>query len=66
MRILVFLFMSMMLAVFLASTVKADQKACLAEAVYFESRSESFIAQLAVANVVLNRVASKNYPNNIR
>ena len=65
MRILVFLFMSMMLAVFLASTVKADQKACLAEAVYFESRSESFIAQLAVANVVLNRVASKYYPNNI-
>jgi len=65
MRILIFLFMSMALAIFLSSTVKADQKACLAEAVYFESRSESFIAQLAVANVVLNRVASKYYPNNI-
>jgi len=39
--------------------------ACLAMAVYFEARSESFEGQLAVANVVLERVQSKHYPNDI-
>ena len=38
------------------TTAKADELSCLAEAVYFEARSEPFIAQLAVANVVLARV----------
>ena len=28
---------------------KADNLSCLAEAVYFEARSETFVAQLAVA-----------------
>ena len=38
---------------------------CLAEAIYYESRSETTIAQLAVGTVVLNRVKSKRYPSTI-
>ena len=41
------------------------QVECLTEAIYFEGRSESFIGQLAIANVILNRVKSKKYPNNV-
>lgn len=53
------------------SIVQAKRKAriaqhhCLAKAIYFEARSESKAGQLAVANVVMNRVKSENYPNNI-
>ena len=32
---------------------------------YFEARSEDFSSQVAVANVVLNRVASSKYPNTV-
>ncbi len=39
--------------------------ACLAQAVYFESRGEPAEGQLAVAQVVMNRVASAYYPNNV-
>ncbi|TVR10858.1 MAG: cell wall hydrolase [Salinarimonadaceae bacterium] len=38
---------------------------CLAEAVYFEARSEPETGQSAVAQVVLNRVKSNLYPNSI-
>ena len=38
---------------------------CLANAVYFEARSESLEGQLAVAEVVLNRAASGRYPPSI-
>jgi Cell Wall Hydrolase len=38
---------------------------CLAEAIYFEARSESEAGQIAVAQVVLNRVKSPLYPNTI-
>lgn len=38
---------------------------CLAEAIYFEARSESQIAQRAVAEVILNRVDSRRYPNTV-
>ena len=34
----------------------ADELYCLIEAIYFEGRSESVEGQLAIANVVLNRV----------
>ena len=47
---------------------RADQDAqemCLAKAVYFEARSESLEGQLAVAEVILNRVASDRYPDTI-
>jgi spore germination cell wall hydrolase CwlJ-like protein len=38
---------------------------CLAAAVYFEARGESLEGQLAVADVVLNRAASGEYPTSI-
>lgn len=41
------------------------EKRCLAEAVYFESRSEPEDGQAAVAQVVLNRVQSGLYPTTI-
>jgi spore germination cell wall hydrolase CwlJ-like protein len=44
---------------------QAREKRCLAEAVYFEARSEPEEGQAAVAQVVLNRVASGLYPSTI-
>jgi spore germination cell wall hydrolase CwlJ-like protein len=41
------------------------QMRCLAEAIYFESRSEPEAGQAAVAQVVLNRVRSGIFPTNI-
>ena len=38
---------------------------CLAEALYFEARGESLRGQVAVAEVILNRVDSKRYPKTI-
>jgi spore germination cell wall hydrolase CwlJ-like protein len=41
------------------------QQRCLAEAIYFEARSEPEEGQAAVAQVVLNRVRSGLYPANV-
>jgi spore germination cell wall hydrolase CwlJ-like protein len=41
------------------------EQRCLAEAVYFEARSEPVEGQAAVAQVVLNRVRSGLYPSSI-
>ena len=38
---------------------------CLAQAIYFEARSEPVDGQFAVGRVVMNRVADKRYPDNI-
>lgn len=38
---------------------------CLAEAVYYEARSEPSEGQMAVAEVVLNRVKDSRYPNTV-
>ena len=38
---------------------------CLALNVYFEARSESVIAQFAVAQVTMNRVRSDLYPDSV-
>ena len=44
---------------------KSQEYRCLSEAVYYEARSESTSGQKAVAEVVINRVKSKHYPNTI-
>ena len=44
---------------------RASEHQCLSEAIYYEARSESRSGQLAVADVVKNRVKSKHYPNSI-
>jgi len=38
---------------------------CMAEAVYYEARSETLSGQRAVAEVILNRVKSKHFPNTV-
>ena len=42
-----------------------DPITCLAAAIYFESRSEIPHHQTMVADVIMNRVASKRYPNDV-
>ena len=44
---------------------RQSEEKCLAEAVYFEARSEPVEGQVAVAQVVLNRVRSRLYPTSI-
>lgn len=48
-----------------ASVVTAKEQRCLAEAVYFEARGEPLDGQVAVAQVVLNRVRNPAYPETI-
>lgn len=43
----------------------AGDERCLAQAIYFEARSENLEGQLAVAQVVLNRVDDRRYPPSI-
>ena len=53
---------------YLASVPSKDggkQWRCLAEALYFEARSEAVIGQFAVAEVILNRVDSSRFPDSI-
>ena len=44
---------------------ETDELSCLVEAVYHEARSESFIGQLSVANVILERVNLEYFPDTI-
>ena len=38
---------------------------CLAQNIFFEARNEDIMGQIMVAEVTLNRVADKRYPNDI-
>jgi spore germination cell wall hydrolase CwlJ-like protein len=49
----------------LAGAARAKAEKCLANAVYFEARGESVRGQIAVAQVVMNRVFSPFYPNDV-
>ena len=42
-----------------------EQMSCLAEALYFEARGEPIKGQLAVGEVILNRVEDPRYPSSI-
>jgi spore germination cell wall hydrolase CwlJ-like protein len=44
---------------------RAKAEKCLADAIYFEARGEPFKGQQAVAQVVMNRVFSGVYPNDV-
>jgi hypothetical protein len=44
---------------------RAASEKCLAEAIYFEARGEHVRGQMAVAQVVLNRVFSGKYPTTV-
>lgn len=41
------------------------ERRCLAAGIYFEARGESTLGQMAVAEVILNRVESGEYPDTI-
>lgn len=47
------------------SVGQAKEQRCMADAIYFEARGESEKGQVAVAQVVLNRVKNPSYPNTI-
>jgi spore germination cell wall hydrolase CwlJ-like protein len=49
----------------LVGAARTKQEKCLADAVYFEARSEPERGQIAVAQVVVNRAFSGFYPDNI-
>jgi spore germination cell wall hydrolase CwlJ-like protein len=49
----------------LTGTARAKSEKCLANAIYFESRGESVRGQIAVAQVVMNRVFSGFYPGSV-
>lgn len=48
-----------------ASVVTNPEQRCLSEAIYFEARGEPYNGQVAVAQVVLNRVRNPAYPDTI-
>lgn len=45
--------------------VTARERNCLAEAIYYEARSENVYGQMAVAEVIMNRVRHRAYPDTI-
>jgi spore germination cell wall hydrolase CwlJ-like protein len=49
----------------LSGATRAKAEKCLANAVYFEARGEPVRGQIAVAQVVMNRVFSPFYPNDV-
>lgn len=49
----------------LAGQTRVKHERCLANAIYFESRGEAARGQIAVAQVVMNRVFSGYYPDNV-
>ena len=63
-----FIFILLMYTLIVVNPAKADdteERTCLVEAVYFEARSETFAGKLAVANVILERMYNKSFPNSI-
>ena len=48
-----------------APVIAGKERQCLATAIYFEARGEPRQGQIAVAQVVLNRVRSSHYPDTI-
>lgn len=69
-RKMVLLFMFLTTLVIFSKQVSSEEYnvkevECLVEAIYFEARSEIFDGQIAVGNVILNRVSSDKFPNTI-
>lgn len=48
-----------------AAHTAARERQCMAEAIYYEARSERLAGQMAVAEVVMNRVRHRAYPGSI-
>lgn len=56
-----------MIDVILAAVLTASpaQMECLAKNIYFESRNQSHLGQIAVAHVTLNRLTDDRYPSTV-
>jgi len=65
MKKVLFLLLIFMVFIVMMASAKADNFDCLVEALYHEARSESFIGMLSVANVILTRKESSNFPDTI-
>jgi len=50
---------------YLTAAERAKAENCLAQAIYHEARGETVYGQTAVAQVVINRVFSRYYPNSV-
>lgn len=48
-----------------SNTYSEREQWCMATGIYFEARGESYRGQVAVAQVIMNRVAHPNYPDTI-
>lgn len=48
-----------------APQIDARQHACLSQAIYYEARGEAQRGQVAVAEVIINRTRSRQYPSSI-
>ncbi len=48
-----------------ATSVEGREAECLAGAIYFESKGEPLVGQLAVAEVILNRAKSGRFPSSV-
>ncbi len=48
-----------------AAHLAARERQCMAEAIFYEARSENLSGQLAVAEVILNRMRHRAYPNTV-
>ena len=48
-----------------AQSKSSPEIKCLADNIYFESSNQSEVGQIAVANVTMNRMYSKHFPNTI-
>ena len=46
-------------------TTKQESIVCLAKNAYFEARNQSVLSQIAVSQVVMNRVQSPDFPNTV-
>ncbi|WP_052343537.1 cell wall hydrolase [Bacillus massiliigorillae] len=49
----------------LPKTLSSQEKDLMARLVHAEAKGEPYVGKVAVANVVLNRVDSKKFPNNV-
>ena len=47
------------------SVLPAEEVDCLAKNIYFESRNQSHLGQMAVAHVTINRLIDDRYPDTI-
>ena len=55
----------LILSIFSYANDYDEQTICLAQNIYHEARGEIVEGQIAVSNVVINRVKSKQFPNDI-